>query len=90
MDTETALKTAACFGSGMNMGSVCGAVTGGLMAQSAAAGTPMGGLHLAICAAFSSEIHGRAGELAQEKLGVRGMCASDLVDALPEALRAYA
>ena len=71
-------------------GDVLTGLTGGLMAQSAAAGTPMGGLHLAICAAFSSEIHGRAGELAQEKLGVRGMCASDLVDALPEALRAYA
>jgi NAD(P)H-hydrate epimerase len=71
-------------------GDVLTGLTGGLMAQYAAAGTPMGGLHLAICAAFSSEIHGRAGELAQEKLGVRGMCASDLVDALPEALRAYA
>jgi NAD(P)H-hydrate epimerase len=71
-------------------GDVLTGLTGGLMAQSAAAGTPMGGLHLAICAAFASEIHGRAGELAQEKLGVRGMCASDLVDALPEALRAYA
>ena len=32
MDTETAMKVTACFGSGMNMGSVCGAVTGGLMA----------------------------------------------------------
>lgn len=31
VDGDTALKTAACFGSGMNMGSVCGAVTGGLM-----------------------------------------------------------
>ena len=36
MDTETALKTAACFGSGMNMGSVCGAVTGAMMALGAA------------------------------------------------------
>ncbi len=32
LDPEAALKLSACFGSGMNMGSVCGAVTGGLMA----------------------------------------------------------
>lgn len=32
MKTEDALALTACFGSGMNMGSVCGAVTGGLMA----------------------------------------------------------
>lgn len=32
IDTETAYKTAANFGSGMKMGSVCGAITGGLMA----------------------------------------------------------
>lgn len=71
-------------------GDVLTGLTGSLMAQYAAAGTSVTGLRLATCAAFASEIHGRAGELAQEKLGVRGMCASDLVDALPEALRAYA
>ena len=32
MSTEQALALTSCFGSGMNMGSVCGAVTGGLMA----------------------------------------------------------
>ena len=32
MSTEDALALTSCFGSGMNMGSVCGAVTGGLMA----------------------------------------------------------
>ena len=32
MKTEEALALTSCFGSGMNMGSVCGAVTGGLMA----------------------------------------------------------
>ena len=32
MTTEEALALTSCFGSGMNMGSVCGAVTGGLMA----------------------------------------------------------
>ena len=71
-------------------GDVLTGLTGGLMAQYAAAGTPVTGTHLAICAAFASEIHGRAGELAQEKAGVRGMCASDLANALPEALKAYA
>jgi len=50
----------------------------------------MTGIQLAMCAAFASEIHGRAGELAQERAGVRGMCASDLVDALPEVLKTYA
>jgi len=71
-------------------GDVLTGLAGGLMAQYAAVGTPMTGLHLAICAAFASEIHGRAGELAQEKTGVRGMCASDLVEALPEALKGFA
>ncbi len=32
IDRETALKTAACFGSGMRCGEACGAVTGALMA----------------------------------------------------------
>jgi len=71
-------------------GDVLTGLTGSLMAQYAAAGTPMTGIHLAICAAFASEIHGRAGELAQERAGVRGMCASDLADALPEALKTCA
>ena len=71
-------------------GDVLTGLTGGLMAQYAAEGTSMTDIRLAICAAFASEIHGRAGELAQEKVGVRGMCASDLADALPEALKTYA
>lgn len=64
-------------------------LTGGLMAQYAAAGTAMTGVPLAMCAAFASEIHGRAGELAQASKGARGMCALDLVGALPDALRDY-
>ena len=32
LDGETAYRLAACFGGGMKRGSVCGAVTGGLMA----------------------------------------------------------
>ena len=31
-----------------------------------------------------------AGEIAQAKRGIRGMCAMDIVDALPEALSRYA
>ena len=62
----------------------------GLMAQCTASGTSLSGEALAKCAAMASEIHGRAGELAQQSLGVRGMCASDLVDALPQALLGYA
>ena len=69
-------------------GDVLTGLAGGLMAQYAAA--PLTGVPLAICAAVASELHGRAGELAAAKVGVRGMCASDLVDALPEALNEYA
>ena len=68
-------------------GDVLTGLAGGLMAQYAAA--PLTGVPLAICAAVASELHGRAGELAAAKVGVRGMCASDLVDALPEALNEY-
>ena len=56
----------------------------------AASGASLAGVALAKCAAMASEIHGRAGELAQQRVGVRGMCASDLVDALPQALLGYA
>lgn len=70
-------------------GDVLTGLTGGLMAQYAAA-APLAGTHLAICAACASELHGRAGEIAAAKLGVRGMCAEDLIDALPEALMDYA
>ncbi|HEY7089997.1 MAG TPA: NAD(P)H-hydrate dehydratase [Tepidisphaeraceae bacterium] len=34
-------------------------------------------------------LHGRAGELAGERLGRRSVLASDVIDALPEAIRAY-
>jgi len=69
-------------------GDVLTGLAGGLMAQYAAA-APLTGTRLAICAAFASEIHGRAGEIAQGKVGVRGMCAGDLIDALPAALMDY-
>ena len=67
-------------------GDVLAGLAGGLMAQYAAAGTPMTGDALARCAAWASEIHGLAGELAQAKYGVRGMCSGDIAEALPEAL----
>ena len=67
-------------------GDVLAGLAGGLMAQLAASGADLSGEVLARCAAAASELHGRAGELAQAQRGVRGMCASDIVDALPEAL----
>ena len=67
-------------------GDVLTGLAGGLMAQYAATGPALTGIHLAICAAFASEIHGRAGELAQAARGPRGMCATDLIEALPRAL----
>jgi hydroxyethylthiazole kinase-like uncharacterized protein yjeF len=38
-------------------------------------------------AASAVRVHGRAGDLAREKLGARALIASDLVDALPTAQR---
>lgn len=61
-------------------------LAGGLMAQYAASGIPMTGEALARCAAVASELHGRAGEIAQAQIGPRGMTAGDLVEALPMAL----
>ena len=69
-------------------GDVLTGLAGALMAQYAAA--PLAGARLALCAAFASEIHGRAGEIAEAKVGVRGMCAEDLIDALPEAMTGHA
>lgn len=67
-------------------GDVLTGLAGALTAQCAAAGTAMTGEALAECAAAASELHGLAGELAQAHVGVRGMCATDIVDALPRAL----
>ena len=91
VDGENWLSASGCAGMAKGgSGDALTGLAGGLMAQLAAAGTPMTGVHLAKCAAIASEIHGRAGELAQERVGVRGMCAEDLIDALPEALNCYA
>ena len=68
-------------------GDVLTGLAGGLMAQYAAGGSGLTGIHLAMCAAFASEIHGRAGELAQARRGVRGMCALDIIEALPDAFK---
>ncbi len=70
-------------------GDVLSGLTGALMAQLAARGARVEGLALAECAAAASELHGAAGEIAQAKLGPRGMCAEDLIGALPEAFLRY-
>lgn len=44
---------------------------------------------LAMNAAVGSEIHGMAGELAMQRYGVRGMCAQDIIQALPEVFMRY-
>ena len=67
-------------------GDALSGLAGGLMAQYAAGGRPLAGEDLARCAAVASELHGRAGELAQAEVGPRGMTAQDLVAALPRAL----
>ena len=65
-------------------------VIGALMAQAAARGADLSGNGLAMCAAVGSELHGVAGEIAQARLGSRGMGPEDIADALPEALLRYA
>ena len=90
VDGEPWLSASGCQGMAKGgSGDVLSGLAGALMAQFAAAGRPMTGAALAACAAWASEIHGRAGELAQAKAGIRGMCAADIVEALPAALREY-
>ena len=59
-----------------------GDVLTGMMAAFLAAGMPM--FEAAVLAVWA---HGRAGDLAAERLGVLGMTALDLLGCLPEALR---
>ena len=44
-------------------------------------------LTLSFTAALASEIHGLAGELAQQKYGSRAMNAADIIEFLPEVLK---
>ena len=64
-------------------------LAGALMAQTAARNGGLSGDSLAECALAASELHGAAGEIAQAKLGSRGMCAEDIPEALPKALKRY-
>ena len=64
-------------------------VAGAMIAQRAARGAGLSGDALAACAAAASELHGVTGEIAQARLGARGMTARDIVQALPEALLRY-
>lgn len=57
-------------------------VIGALLAQN-------GGTNLEACAVAGCLIHGTAGEIAAERMGVRAMTPMDLIDALPEALKRY-
>ena len=85
-------RVSASGGCGMakgGSGDVLSGLTGALMAQLAARGADLTGAALAECAAAASELHGAAGEIAQERFGPRGMCAQDIIAALPEALRRY-
>ena len=42
-----------------------------------------------LTAAIASELHGLAGEAAQQTYGERGMCAQDIINALPEVFKQY-
>jgi NAD(P)H-hydrate epimerase len=39
-------------------------------------------------AASAVHVHGRAGDIARDRLGERSVIASDLIDVLPDAIRA--
>ena len=87
VDGTVWLSASGCAGMAKGGSGDClSGLAGALMAQYAASGVPMTGAALARCAAVASELHGRAGEIAQAKKGPRGMTAMDLADALPEAL----
>ena len=57
-------------------------IIGALMAQNP-------GADPARCAVAGCQIHGAAGEVAAECLGIRAMTPMDLIDALPEVLKRY-
>ena len=42
------------------------------------------------CAAIACELHGLAGELAQEKYGSYAMNSADIIEFLPEVFKRYA
>jgi ADP-dependent NAD(P)H-hydrate dehydratase / NAD(P)H-hydrate epimerase len=62
-------------------GDVLSGIIGGLLAQ---------GLSPEWAASLGVYLHGHAGDLAQERRGTHGMIASDLLDSLPDSLRALA
>ena len=87
VDGVARLSASGCQGMAKGgSGDVLAGLAGSLMAQCAASGVDMTGAALAETAAAASELHGLAGELAQAKLGPMGMCAADIVEALPRAL----
>ena len=49
-------------------------------------GQKMNGFDAACCAAH---LHGRAGEIAGERLGMRCVLAHDVIDAIPQAVHEY-
>ena len=61
-------------------GDVLSGIIGSLLAQG------MSGLDAAVCGVY---IHGRAGDLATEKRGVRGMIAGDMIRFLPQVLESF-
>ena len=63
-------------------GDVLAGVLLGLLGRATVVGEPFDLLELC---AFGVRVHGRAGDLAAERLGQRSLLASDLIEALPEA-----
>ncbi len=68
-------------------GDVLAGVLVAYLARRAALGRSLGPADVFAIAARAVHVHGRAGDIAAADLGRRGLIASDLIDALPEAQR---
>jgi len=77
--------------SGMARGGSGDVFTGilGALIASAGVGTPAYGAMMPMLAAAACEIHGLAGELAQQKYGAYAMNSADIIEFLPEVFKTY-
>ena len=88
---KKAIVLSASGASGMargGSGDIYTGILGGIIAASGAK-EPAYAAMLPMLAAAAAEIHGLAGELAQQKYGCRGMNSADIIEFLPEVFKTY-